>query len=183
MSDYSTEPPPDGGGGISKKVMGLPVWAWIGIAAVGAYFLFFRNGSTGSGSPGSQSVQPGSGQGTTGNISLSPGSETISISNPAPVTTSTATTTVTHAPAPAPNPQPKQTPPPKTVKKSTPVTHKSGPAPTVTVAQWTEGSTPWNSTLSGIAAHYKTTVAELLKLNPQIKNPNLIYPGEKITVP
>ena len=34
-------------------------------------------------------------------------------------------------------------------------------------------------TLSGIASRHHTTVAKLL-LNPQIKNPNLIYPGEAI---
>jgi nucleoid-associated protein YgaU len=38
-------------------------------------------------------------------------------------------------------------------------------------------------TLSGLARKYHTTVAELLKLNPSIKNPNLIYAGHKLTVP
>jgi len=73
----------------------------------------------------------------------------------------------TKPPAPAPKPKPK--PKPKTT--------------TVTVAKWTPTHTPWNSTLSGIAAHYHTTVAALLRLNPGIKNPNLIRPGQKITVP
>lgn len=38
------------------------------------------------------------------------------------------------------------------------------------------------TTLSGIAGLYHTTVANLLKLNPQITNPNLVYKGEKIRV-
>jgi LysM repeat protein len=38
-------------------------------------------------------------------------------------------------------------------------------------------------TLRTIAASFDTTVANLLKLNPQIKNANLIYPGQKINVP
>lgn len=38
-------------------------------------------------------------------------------------------------------------------------------------------------TLSALARKYHTTVAELLKLNPSIKNPNLIYAGNKLTVP
>ncbi len=38
------------------------------------------------------------------------------------------------------------------------------------------------NTLSGIAAKYKTTVNELVILN-QIRNPNLIYPNQRIIVP
>jgi LysM repeat protein len=34
--------------------------------------------------------------------------------------------------------------------------------------------------LSKIAAKYKTTVRALLKLNPKIKNPNVIHPNDKI---
>ena len=33
-----------------------------------------------------------------------------------------------------------------------------------------------------IAIRYNTTVAELVRLNPAIKNPNLIYPGQWITL-
>lgn len=37
-------------------------------------------------------------------------------------------------------------------------------------------------TLSGIAKKYKTTVKNLQKLNPSIKNPNMIYVGQKVRV-
>lgn len=37
-------------------------------------------------------------------------------------------------------------------------------------------------TLSGIAQRYKTSVAALVKLNPSIKNPSLIYAGQKIRI-
>lgn len=37
-------------------------------------------------------------------------------------------------------------------------------------------------TLSGIAQKFGLSLPELLRLNPQIKNPNLIHVGEKITV-
>lgn len=37
-------------------------------------------------------------------------------------------------------------------------------------------------TLSGIAAKYGISLAEIEKLNPSIKNPNLIYPGDKVKV-
>ena len=37
-------------------------------------------------------------------------------------------------------------------------------------------------TLWSISLLYGTTVETLVKLNPQIKNPNLIYPGEQVRV-
>ena len=37
-------------------------------------------------------------------------------------------------------------------------------------------------TLGGIAAMYHTSVSHLLSLNPQIKNPSLIYPGDAIRI-
>lgn len=69
---------------------------------------------------------------------------------------------------PAPKPTPK--PAPKPVPKY------------VTVARFTSKNPPWNSTLSGIAAHEHTTVAALLRLNPSIKDPDLIHPGQRIRV-
>jgi LysM repeat protein len=38
-------------------------------------------------------------------------------------------------------------------------------------------------TLRKIATRFETTVDEILKINPQIKNANLIYPGDKINIP
>jgi LysM repeat protein len=38
-------------------------------------------------------------------------------------------------------------------------------------------------TLSSIAKELQTTIAALLKLNPQISNPNVIYAGNKLNVP
>ena len=37
-------------------------------------------------------------------------------------------------------------------------------------------------TLGAIAARYNTTVANLMALNPRIKNANLIYAGETIRI-
>ena len=38
-------------------------------------------------------------------------------------------------------------------------------------------------TLWGIAGTYGTALTDLIAANPQIKNPNLIYPGEQVTIP
>lgn len=38
-------------------------------------------------------------------------------------------------------------------------------------------------TLWGIAGRYGVTLSALIAANPQIKNPNLIYPGQKVVVP
>ncbi len=40
----------------------------------------------------------------------------------------------------------------------------------------------WGDTVNAIAAANSLTTAELIALNPQIKNPNLIHPGNKIRV-
>lgn len=37
-------------------------------------------------------------------------------------------------------------------------------------------------TLHHIAKHYRTCVDQLIRLNPHIRNPHLIYPGQKIRV-
>ena len=37
-------------------------------------------------------------------------------------------------------------------------------------------------TLSHIALRYGTTVSNIVALNPQIRNPNLIYPGQQLTI-
>lgn len=41
-----------------------------------------------------------------------------------------------------------------------------------------KGDTMWK-----IAVKYQIGISELIKANPQIKNPSLIYPGQKITIP
>ena len=38
-------------------------------------------------------------------------------------------------------------------------------------------------TLWGIAGRYGVALADLIAANPQIKNPNLIYPGETVVIP
>ena len=38
-------------------------------------------------------------------------------------------------------------------------------------------------TLSGIAARYHRTLAQVVRANPQIANPNLVHPGQVVTIP
>lgn len=55
----------------------------------------------------------------------------------------------------------------------------------VTVVPWHPGSTPWNSTLWGIANHYHTSVSHLLSLPGNARyrsNPNLLHVGDRVQV-
>jgi len=87
-----------------------------------------------------------------------------------------------HSGTPSP---PITTPPPHPVPKP-----PGGGGPTsgppaaqyVTVVRYTSSHPSPFSTLSGIAGAEHTSVAALLKLNPGIKNPDLIRTGQKIRV-
>lgn len=95
-----------------------------------------------------------------------------------PVTTPKPTT-----PAPKPTTKPKPTTN-NPIKTTQPV--KRAASNTVTVSKFTTASAArganWTSTLSTIAGKSGTTVAKLLKLNPSIKNPNVIHAGQKIKI-
>jgi LysM repeat protein len=55
---------------------------------------------------------------------------------------------------------------------------------TVTVVPWNPVSNPWNSTLWGIASHYKVAGGyETLAQFNGISNPALIRPGQQIKIP
>lgn len=99
---------------------------------------------------------------------------------PAPPTPTSAPPTPGPTPAPptpAPPAQIGQPPRPRPVPTPTPT-----PAQYVTVGTWQNGNPPWNSYLSGIAAHEGESLSYLESLNPQISNPNLIYPGQRVEV-
>lgn len=201
MSEPPPEQTPEGQNFFTRKFAGIPGWVFLVGGGLVAYFLFFRNSSSSSGTGASSSG--GGGTSTTGDIQLQPGTETIDLSgtssptttaNPAPVNTQSGGTAPEEDNDPGqpaqhgtPNPQPTPKPPPKKKTTVTKVTHKAAPGTTVTVAKWpgksVNGNAQWNTTLWGIAQHYHTSVADLLKLNPTIRNANLIYPGQKIKVP
>jgi LysM repeat protein len=86
-------------------------------------------------------------------------------------------------PGPAGPPAPTGVPPKPPTKPPVkpPVPPKPGPHPQekyVNVQPWPQPL----STLSGIASKYGISLARIEQLNPQIKDPNLIYPNEKVRV-
>jgi LysM repeat protein len=185
-----SEMPPEGGGGgtgsfLQKKFLGIPAIVWLIGAAVLAY-LYFRSQnsssstSTGSSTPANVPQNANSGTSTTGDTTFGPPTTNLTINSQY----SQASNSTTGSPPPrhaTANPQPTPAVKPAT-KKAVTTVKTPAKATSVTVAKWTASNTPWNSTLWGIANHYDTTVANLLKLNPQIKNANLVYPGEKVKV-
>lgn len=176
-----------GGGGLSKKMMGLPAWAWVALAAAGgAIFFVWRSKGKSADAAATTSTTPvdSTAQGLDveqyesilallrdiqGTVSTIPGEDDSggdTSTTPPPVTTTPPPPAKTPT---APKPKPKTT------------AHK-----TVTVSKFTTASAArgsnWASTLSTIAAHEHTTVSKLMKLNPGIKNANLIHPGQKVVV-
>jgi hypothetical protein len=198
MSEPAPEGGSPGGGFMSAKFLGVPAIVWLLGAAVLAYF-YFKSSSSSSSSTGSSSGQPNqpqatnSGTQTAGAITVSPGTTNFNITSQY---AQTQTASNTGAPAPrhrTPNPQP--TPKPKKPTKThtttvkTPAKKSNGgksAAQYVTVAKFpgasSGGLAQWNTTLWGISNHEHVSIATLLKLNPQIKNANLVYPGERIKI-
>src|SRR3954453_16491355 len=54
--------------------------------------------------------------------------------------------------------------------------------PSVSFAQQIYTVQP-GDTLWKIAVRYQVGITEIISANPQFKNPNLIYPGNKVTIP
>lgn len=159
-------------GFLTKKIGPVPVWL-IGAVLVGGIYWYEKYG------PGASST--------------STAAATPADQEPAEDLTITIDETGTGSPGgsggggePQPGPKPKPKPKPKKRKPPVKGTGHRGTTRyvTVTVVKWTPTNTPWNSTLSGIAGHYHVPggADALAKLN-SIKNPNLIYPGQKIRVP
>lgn len=166
----------------------LMITAVIAVAGLGLYTAHLKTSAASSNS------------GTTGGslVPFDMGTDTGSITSPVDTsgttgsTTSGATgstptsggTTATPKPVPKPSPPPKPVPKPspKPVAKPKPVTY-------VTVQKWVQGFNNPNelSSLSAIAKKYygnanKWTVIYDANKN-QIKNPNLIYAGQRLLLP
>ncbi len=89
---------------------------------------------------------------------------------------------------PIPNPPEEKPPPVEKPPEKPPAKPPSKPkSVTVTVCKWNSRKAPWCSTLWGIAAHYYGNGLLWPRIyaanRSKIKNPNLIYPGQKFVVP
>jgi len=80
-----------------------------------------------------------------------------------------------------PPPPPTSTPPPATTPPATTPPATGGERRFVIVAKFTTKNPPWNSYLQGIASRYGRSVSQLQAWNG-IKNPNIIYTGQKVYV-
>ena len=60
---------------------------------------------------------------------------------------------------------------------------QSGTSAAVTAAQTKTYTVKKGDTLWGIAKRYGVALTALIAANPQIKNPNLIYPGNEVRIP
>lgn len=79
---------------------------------------------------------------------------------------------------PAPPTSPKPTPPKPTKPPCPPA-----PPPPPSPPGMRKYVVRKGDTLSSIARRFNVTVEDILKVNPQIKDPNLIYPGQVIIIP
>lgn len=122
---------PAAGGFMSRKFLGIPAIFWLLGAAILAY-LYFRNRS-GAGSGATSSA--GSGQSTTGNISIKPGTTNFNVKAQYGPNTSTATQSTGKAAPPKhrthnPQPDPDRKPTKKKHQRMHPVHHGGeGPGP------------------------------------------------------
>lgn len=186
---------PDGGGlaNIATRKYGpLPGWAWAALLGGGAAVALWLRGraakAAGVNDTGpdmtatDQGVSSGDAAADLAGYGASFGvlqSEIMDLQGAVARTNTTGTTTPSTG---STHPTTGSTTPTTTPKPVTPGSTQK--YTTVTVGKFTEPNPPWDSTLSGIAAHYHVAggYQTLAKLNG-ISNPNLIHEGQKIKVP
>jgi hypothetical protein len=191
--DVSTAPAGPSGSLLTRKWGPLPVWAWGGIG-VGLAIIY--RAYAGSKDAAQQETSTTDFGGTTTPPTVY--QDYITITNP-------IITNPDEPPGQGRGEPPQTTTPPATPTPSTPRPGKPpirfpGPTPThggqkgtgrwVTVAKWTAKNAPWNSTISGIAAHYNIknwqsvwNLPQNASLRARRKQPNLIQPNDRVWVP
>jgi LysM repeat protein len=175
---------------LTKDTAGIPNWAWIAIIVAGiaaAYVVpkFLGNTSSTtsstdtSGSSGlGLAIDPTTGlpyavEGLVPSGAYAGGGTTVT-----PVSTPGV---ATPPPIPAPTVTTSSASKSPVVTSGAPAQTKPIPASTAKYATVTSWPTPL-STLSGIASRYGISLQRLEQLNPQIKNPNLIYSGQQVRI-
>lgn len=176
MSEAYPEQQPQQGNFLTKKYGGIPGVVWLAGAAVVAYFLFFRGkGSTGATSSG------GGGASTTGDISITPGTSTVNVtdSSPVPGPRGPKGPPGPRGPQGKPgppggkqhhhthNPQPRPHPKPKKKKHSVPVSHRAVPPHFVPPVQHAQ----FGPAVGAISRRTRTSPQHMQKLNPRLVNP------------
>lgn len=190
MADEDEHSPPHGGGGgITRKIGPLPMWAWAVGAGALVGLVFFLRRSKAADTSAADSAAGGSGDTTA--TSLIPMNEGLSQDQTDSILAAIRhmhgrpseddddddddppSKTTLPGKLPWPGPKPKPVPLPK----------KTTPPKSVTVVKWTRDHTPWNSTLWGIAnhEHVKGGWQYLQKLNHITGDPKkALKPGMKI---
>lgn len=186
------EPERGGGGGIGKKYGPFPVWAWALIVGGGLGLVWFLRSRSGGAAPadteGADETEGGAEPTTIVPVNQGLGadqaqaildaikelqgqiSEEEEEEEPGKPTTLPAPLP---GPAPKPPAKPKPKPPPKKPRRY------------VITKKWTRLRTPWQSTLWGIANHYKTPGGwqRLQKINKMHGDPKThLKPGMKIYI-
>ena len=180
-------------GGLFAKLKAAPPWVWIsiilGAGVLVVSWMIYRNqaaaNATGT-NPAGQGTVPADGTGqplwSTADTSGMQTGNWQDLQNllaylqsqqtPNPPGVAPPGGTITTPPILAPGPSGGVNPP----------TSGGSAAQYFTITQNYSTTNRATTTLSGIAGLYHTSVAALLKLNPNITNPNLVYKGEKIRV-
>jgi len=184
----------------TQKVAGAPLVVWVAVLAVGVgAFMWWRNRQTAA--AGASTATSAAGATPTAATSEelmaaglyqppaitynlgTPGAEspTADASAVQPVTTPSPVSGIGPLPA-VPLPGYTAPPTPATPVARPPIAKIAPAMPTPVIPKYIS-VTPWptlTSTLSGISRKTGVPLATIEKLNPNIKNPNLIYAGESV---
>lgn len=183
----AADPPPVQGSTLTRKYGPMPLWAWM-LVGLGLA-LVYRSW---------QANKAAAAQQTPTTVDTTPPmvDQTFVTVN-APINTAPDEPPGQgRAEPPGPGPTPVPIPSPAPVPVRGPVKGAPTPAPAKpaghyeTVAKWTAKNTPWNSTIWGIATHFKIknwqtvwNAPQNASLRARRKDPKLIQPGDRVFVP
>ena len=188
--------------GALARLRSAPLWVWITILLtlgllIFAYLQYRKNGAanstTGSSSSAGLGTVPGDGTGqplwntadTSGFVAGNVTDLAALLAYLQSQQTANAPTTATPTPPPSGTPMPPTKPPMMPLPGPPPTSTPTAPssAQYFTITQRYSPATKGTTTIAGLAHRYNTTVANLLRLNPQV-NPQTqtTYVGEKIRI-
>ena len=168
------------GGALSGRMLGLPTWAWLGIAAAGGIVFFVWRGKNQQQQQQNQApiqVVPDNSTGEWESVAamLRDIQGAVSVPEVEPPEPAEPKEPPNHPPPPLPKPQPGPNP------------HPAPPPPpkqrTFTVTKWpAPGSSLWS--IAGIVYGNPSKWPAIYNANRnKISNPNLIYPGQVLVIP